>query len=574
MARVPAAARGGARRTAGEDRRAPDWRRRRARARTVRFTVVIIGAGMSGILAAHRLQQAGVPFVILEKNDDVGGTWFENTYPGLPGRQPEPQLQLLVRPAPRLAAPLLDPGRAARLLPRSAPTRSACASTSGSAPRCIVGRVVRRRPATGRSRTARRRRHARRRIDGRRGDQRGRPAQPAAASRDIPGRRLASPGPSFHSARWDHDVDLAGKRVAVIGTGASAVQFIPEIAAERRRAARLPAHAALARPHARLPRRGARRAALALRATCPSYSEWNRFCIFWRMGDGVLDGVRVDPDWERDGVVGQRDQRHRAADAHRVPRGRVRRPPRPARARWCPTYPPGAKRLLRDNGVWAAHAQARQRRARHRRRSRAITPTGIVTADGVEHAVDVIIYGTGFQASKFLTPMQVTGRGGVDLHEQWARRRPRLPRRHRARASPTCSASTGPNTNIVINGSIIYFSECGVRYILGLPPAAARGRPPRARRARATCTTSSTRRSTPRTARMAWGCVRREQLVQERHGPGRPELAVHPARVLAAHPRPRPRRLRAALTDRGRILPAGGTPRVSVGRPAERGVAC
>jgi 4-hydroxyacetophenone monooxygenase len=97
---------------------------------------------------------------------------------------------------------------------------------------------------------------------------------------------------------------------------------------------------------------------------------------------------------------------------------------------------------------------------------REITPTGVVTADGAEHAVDVIVYGTGFQASKFLTPMTVKGRGGVDLHEQW---------HGDARAYlgitvpgfPNLFCLYGPNTNIVINGSIIYFSECGVRYILG-----------------------------------------------------------------------------------------------------------
>jgi 4-hydroxyacetophenone monooxygenase len=97
---------------------------------------------------------------------------------------------------------------------------------------------------------------------------------------------------------------------------------------------------------------------------------------------------------------------------------------------------------------------------------REITPAGVVTADGEEHAVDVLIYDTGFQASKFLTPMQVTGRAGIDLHEQWA---------GDARAYlgvtipgfPNLFCLYGPNTNIVVNGSIIYFSECGVRYILG-----------------------------------------------------------------------------------------------------------
>ena len=103
---------------------------------------------------------------------------------------------------------------------------------------------------------------------------------------------------------------------------------------------------------------------------------------------------------------------------------------------------------------------------------REITPTGIVTNDGVEHAVDVIVYGTGFQASEFLTPMTVRGVGGIDLHEQW---------QGDARAFlgisvpgfPNLFCLYGPNTNIVINGSIIYFSECGVRYILGCVEEAA-----------------------------------------------------------------------------------------------------
>ena len=92
---------------------------------------------------------------------------------------------------------------------------------------------------------------------------------------------------------------------------------------------------------------------------------------------------------------------------------------------------------------------------------------GIVMADGSVHDCDVLIYGTGYEASKFLTPMRVTGRHGVDLHEQWA---------GDARAYlgvavpgfPNFFCLYGPNTNIVVNGSIIYFSECGVRYVLDL----------------------------------------------------------------------------------------------------------
>jgi 4-hydroxyacetophenone monooxygenase len=130
-----------------------------------------------------------------------------------------------------------------------------------------------------------------------------------------------------------------------------------------------------------------------------------------------------------------------------------------------PTYPVGAKRVIRDNGVWARTLK-RDNVALVTEPIREITPRGVVTEDGDEHPVDVIIYGTGFQASKFLTPMKFTGQGGVDLHEQWggdARAYLGITIPH----FPNLFCLYGPNTNIVINGSIIYFSECGVRYVLG-----------------------------------------------------------------------------------------------------------
>ena len=146
------------------------------------FRVVVIGAGMSGILAAHRLQQAGVPFVVDREGRRRRRHLAGEHLSGLSRRQPEPQLQLLVRAAPRLAVPLLDPGRAPRATSATAPTRSASATTSASTPRSLAADVVRRRPPldgrapatlSGREDDAR----------GRRGDQRGRPAQPAVVPR-------------------------------------------------------------------------------------------------------------------------------------------------------------------------------------------------------------------------------------------------------------------------------------------------------------------------------------------------------------------------------------------------------
>jgi 4-hydroxyacetophenone monooxygenase len=123
--------------------------------------------------------------------------------------------------------------------------------------------------------------------------------------------------------------------------------------------------------------------------------------------------------------------------------------------------------MIRDNSIWATTLKRDNVKLLDGGGIQRITARGIVDGDGVEQEVDVIIYGTGFTASKFLTPMKVTGRDGVDLHEHWA---------GDARAYlgvtipgfPNLFCLYGPNTNIVVNGSIVYFSECGVRLILNL----------------------------------------------------------------------------------------------------------
>jgi 4-hydroxyacetophenone monooxygenase len=278
---------------------------------------------------------------------------------------------------------------------------------------------------------------------------------------DITGRDSFA-GPSFHSARWNHDLDLAGKRVAVIGTGASAVQFIPEIApvvGELLVFQRTPPWFGPTPDYHDAVESGQR----WLYGHIPSYSEWNRFWIFWRMGDGALATVRVDDEYEPKGAaVSVVNDFARMMLTEYIKAEFADRPDLLEHV--VPTYPVGSKRMLRDNGVWAG-ALKRDNARLIPDGIREITPSGIVTDDGEEHAVDVIIYGTGFHASKFLTPMRVTGRNGLDLHEHW---------KGDARAYlgvnvpgfPNLFCLYGPNTNIVVNGSIVYFSECGVRYIL------------------------------------------------------------------------------------------------------------
>ena len=440
---------------AGEDPRAPAWH---VDGR-IPFLVAIIGAGMSGILVGIRLKQAGVPFVIIEKNHDVGGTWLENTYPG--ARVDVSNAFYSYSFAQKNDWPkhfstqgiLLDYFRdcAGEYGVREhIRFNTEVLSAEFSDDRCTW--ALRLRTSDGGDETI----EAQAVISA--VGQLNRPKMP-----DIAGMERFA-GPSFHSARWDHSIDLTGKRVAVIGTGASAAQFIPAIAngvAELTIFQRTPPWFI---PVPALPRRGARRSALALPAR-----------------PALRPLVPVLAVLDDDGRPPARRDRRRALAASRgrsvsAVNDQLRalltgylqaefadRPDLLEKV--LPAYAPASKRMVLDNGIWAATLKRDNVRL-ITEPIKEITPCGVVTADGQERAVDVIIYGTGFQASRFLTPMKVAGRHGIDLAGQWD---------GDARAYmgitipnfPNFFLMYGPNTNIVVNGSIIYFSECEARYILG-----------------------------------------------------------------------------------------------------------
>ena len=440
----------------GEDRRAPTWTLPEAAPGTD-FRVLVIGAGMSGLLAGHRLRQAGVDFVIVDKNDDVGGTWYENSYPGCRVDNPNHNFSYSFAqrhdwPFHYSTQPVLHRyfsdcadafGLRGDIRFRTEVTSATWSDddhtwtvalrTPDGDDTVVVDAVI---SAVG---------------------QLNRPHMPEIAGLDT------FAGPAFHTARWRHDVDLAGKRVAVIGTGASAMQVIPEIASEVGELLVFQRTPAWMVPtpeyHDAVPG-----GLTWLYEHVPSYSEFNRFCIFWRMGDGALASVTADPGWDQPGSVGAMNDMVRMMFTEYLKAEFADRPDLLDAA--TPTYPPGAKRMIRDNGVWAKALMRDNVRLLTDGISE-IVPEGIVGADGTRHEVDVIIYGTGFTASKFLAPMTVTGRDGRDLHEQWAGE-PRAYLGVTVPGFPNLFCLYGPNTNIVINGSIIYFSECGVRYILGL----------------------------------------------------------------------------------------------------------
>ncbi len=422
------------------------------------FHVLIVGAGMSGILAAIRLKQAGIAYTIIDKNAEVGGTWLENAYPGCRVDNPnhlysysfepnydwpqhfstQPVLHAYfrsvaekygVRGEVRFGTELVEAVYDERRDLWRAQLRQGGRDEFVEANAIIT--------AVG---------------------QLNRPKLPPFRGRE------SFKGPQFHSARWDHSVALAGKRVAVIGTGASAFQFIPEIAPQVKELIVFQRNAPWLAPTANY-HQDVPEGQKWLLKHVPGYAQWYRFWLFWMLTDGIYPAVQADPTWNG------------TPDAVSAANGQIRDvmrlyiaqqlPDRPDLAeKMTPNYPPGGKRIVRDNGVWLK-ALSRENVHVVTDPIREIVPDGIVTADGKKHVADVIIYGTGFQASHFLEPMKFKGRGGVDLHEQW---------NGDARAYlgitvpnfPNLFLMYGPNTNIVVNGSIIFFSECEIRYILGL----------------------------------------------------------------------------------------------------------
>jgi 4-hydroxyacetophenone monooxygenase len=436
------------------DLRAPAWTKDEvAPDRDLR--VAIIGAGMSGIAAAHRLAQAGIPFTIFEKNADAGGTWYENVYPGCRVDVPNhvysysfaqtgdwPQYYSTQDVLLDYFTTCLDRFDLRRHVHFGTEVAGATWDedvqawtlhvADGSGPRDEPGFHVLV-SAVG---------------------QLNRPHWPEIEGRD----RFA--GPSFHSAEWDDGVELSGKRVAVIGTGASAAQFIPAVA---ERAAELTVFQRTApwlipTPNYQDELDDGVRWVLE---HVPGYARWDRLWLFWRTLEGLGPMAVVDPEWDggEESVSLPNDLIRQLLTAYL----QLEFTDPELLAKVLPDYPPLSKRFVRDNGIWA-RTFTRENVELVTTEIAEITEKGVRTADGVEHLADVIVYGTGFHASKFLTPMEITGVGGLDLHQHWdgeARAYLGLTVPH----FPNLFLMYGPNTNIVVNGSIIYFSECEAHYI-------------------------------------------------------------------------------------------------------------
>jgi cation diffusion facilitator CzcD-associated flavoprotein CzcO len=403
-----------------------------------RVEVVIVGSGFSGLCMAIKLKEAGVDdFVVLEKEYDVGGTWRDNTYPGAACDVPSVLYSYSFRQNPEwtrhfpswseLLAYLkgiVDEyglGRHLRFGVEVDEMRFDEAAGVWSVT-TTGGDVIEARSVVSATGVL------------------SKPVVPA-----IPGIESFE-GTQFHSARWDHDHDMAGRRVAVIGTGASAIQFVPrlaEVADELHVFQRSPQWIS-ARGDGPVSRR--RR---ALYRRFPFLQRLLRWRTYWQF-ESLSRGFHGNP-----GVVDK--YRKRAVDfiSTAVEAGELRDV-------LTPDYTPGCRRRLISDDWYPAlqrpNVELVTTGVSH------VTRDSVVSPDGSERKVDTIIFGTGFAATDFLAPMKVFGLRGREISDVWA-----------SGAATKLGISTngfpnffimcGPNTALGHN-SIVFMIEAQARYIV------------------------------------------------------------------------------------------------------------
>jgi cation diffusion facilitator CzcD-associated flavoprotein CzcO len=401
-------------------------------------SVIVIGAGFGGLGVGIELLRAGFTnLTILEKADDIGGVWRDNTYPNAACDVPSSLYSWSFAPNPTWGHrysrqnEILDYIHSAAAefgvrdyVRTGQEVESAAYDEEASRWRVTTaaGEVLEADvliPALG---------------------QLSRPVIP-----DLPG-AASFDGPAFHSAQWDHSVDLRGKRVAVIGTGASAIQFVPGIVDQVGEMTVFQRSAPYVVPK---PDREYTRRHHAAFTRFPRTQAFGRQ-LTWLLSE-QLNRALV----EGGAVMKLLNARWRIQLRRQVPDATLR-------AKLTPTDPMGCKRILFSNEWYPALARDHVDVVTDN--VTGLEPTGVRTGDGTLHPADVVIYGTGFAATQFLAPLAIRGVGGQDVHEFWklgahAHLGITVP------GFPNLFLVYGPNTNLG-GSSIIGMMESQAGYIV------------------------------------------------------------------------------------------------------------
>ncbi len=401
-------------------------------------SVIIIGSGFGGLCMGIQLKKAGYhDFKILEKASDVGGTWRDNTYPGAACDVQSHFYSFSFEPKHDwtrkfgVQSEILDYLRH-------------CAEKYG-----LIDHIEFNCEVASATFDETSNRWAVTDASGRRFDtdvlvtatgQLNQPAWPKLSGLD------SFKGKVFHSARWDHDHALRGQNVAVIGTGASAIQFVPEIVPQVRSLSLFQRSAAWVLPK---PDRAFRSWEQALFRRFPVWDRIYRALIYWKNESRALAFTKFNSLLQVFAWQAKRFAKDQVTDRQKL-------------EKLIPDYQIGCKRILISNDWYKSVNEP------HVNLVTAgidrVVEDGILTNDGALHKVDTIILGTGFAASQFLSPISIHGRGGLDIREAWSGGAEAYKGISIAKF-PNLFMLYGPNTNLAHN-SIVFMLESQVRYVM------------------------------------------------------------------------------------------------------------
>lgn len=437
---------------------APNTVRQPKRGDAERATAIVIGAGVSGLLASMKLTQAGIPHVVLEKNEDVGGTWLNNRYPGCGVDTPSYLYTF-------------------SFLPNDWPTYfgrrddvwnyfSKAADHLNLRDNITFGVAVETADydATAQQWTVTTCDQA-----GRRSEYNARFLISAVGQLNVPqtpefvGADTFA-GQQFHSAQWPEDIDLRGKRVAVIGAGASAMQIVPAIVhtvAELTVYQRSPQWVAPSSSYFDRVPDGVH----WLMNHVPFYRAWYRFRLAWTFNDKAHAALQIDPEWRHpERSVNAINDGYRGYFERYIRAELDGRPDLIEKA--LPAYPPYGKRMLLDNGWYRALRSPSVELVTDAVRE--IAAGGVVAADGTERAADVIVYATGFEARRMIGQYEIRGVDGQSLRDAWGDDNGHAYLGVTVPGFPNLFMMYGPNTNLGHGGSYIWMGEIQIRYIVDL----------------------------------------------------------------------------------------------------------
>ena len=402
------------------------------------LSVLIVGTGFSGLGMGIKLKEAGIEsFTILERANDVGGTWRDNNYPGCAcdvqshlysfSFEPNPNWTRMFARQPEIKAYLQHCAQKYALLPHIRYDSEVVRAEYDEA--AAMWTVTTRKGEVHRANVL---------VSGMGGLST--PAYPTLKGLEN------FKGKTFHSADWDHGYDLAGKRVAVIGTGASAIQFVPNVA---EKVARLDLYQRTPVWIIPKPDRVISAAERALFRRFPKLQLALRNSIYWMLETRVL-GFVINPRLMK--LV------------EREARGHIRRQiADPAlRAKVTPDYTIGCKRILISDDFYPAISRANVDVITEGIRE--VRANSIVAADGSEREVDAIIFGTGFKAQDPMPRGAVFGRGGKDIVEVWKDGAEAYKGTTQA-GFPNFYMLMGPNTGLGHN-SMVYMIESQIQYVM------------------------------------------------------------------------------------------------------------